>query len=237
LSNAVQAAPPALASTLVKSAAGSNLIEALLRRLLWRRLAGVGAGVAVLVCLIVGVMMGVRQRQAAQAAALINAAQGVRNLMFEIERSYASPDARAFVALVYFRDNQEELFGPVLAEYVRAQSPFRREMARAFNTRQRPFDATFRELCVWQPRQPTNYIRSASAVTNVMIARYPVRFVKAGAVWKWDMFEGLSPEKCGQHMAVLRHKTALLDQLTAEMRQGTATNLLEILEIVQTSKP
>jgi RNA polymerase sigma factor (sigma-70 family) len=236
LSNAVQAAPPALAATLVKSAAGSNLVEAVLRRWLWKRALGVGAGIAVLVLVIVGLILGVRERQGTQAAAANEAAAGVRNVMIAIDRTFTLNDPSGFVALVYFRGRQEERFGPVLAEYVKVQSLFRQEMGRVFNSRQRPFDVTFREVCFWQPRE-LPYIRPDSAVTNIMSAKYPVRFVKAGGVWKWDMFEGLSAEKCEERMAILRHKTGVLNQFTAAIRQGSATDATEILEAIQRSKP
>src|SRR5205814_806630 len=51
LSNAVQAAPPALASLIVNRATGASLAEALLRRLVWRRLVWIGAAMVLLLLL------------------------------------------------------------------------------------------------------------------------------------------------------------------------------------------
>jgi RNA polymerase sigma factor (sigma-70 family) len=237
LSNAVHAAPPALASSIASRTTGASLAEALLRRLLWRRVVRVGAAIVVFLLLGGGATLAVRQRQVAQAAELAEAARSVRNLMIAIDRTYTLNDPNGFVALIYFRNALEKEFGPVLADYVRAQWLFRQEMQRAFNVRQRTFDATFRELCVWQPAEPTSYIRSDSAATNIMMARYPVRFVKAGGAWKWDLFDGLSPEMRTQRVAILRHKTAVLDKLTGQVRDRAATNVVDILETIQSATP
>jgi RNA polymerase sigma factor (sigma-70 family) len=236
LSNAVQAAPPALASALAIRATAS-LVEAVLRRLLWRRLVRIGAALVLLLFLGGGAMLVVRQRQAVRAAALAESGRSVRNLMIAIDRAYTMNDPAGFVALIYFRSAEEEQFGPVLSNYVRAQWPFRQAMMRAFDVRQRTFDVTFRELCFWQPPEPIRYIRSDSAATNIMTAKYPVRFVKDGGAWKWDLFEGLSPEMRPQRLALLRHKAAVLDKLTDQVRAGATTNLAEILETVRNATP
>jgi hypothetical protein len=70
-----------------------------------------------------------------------------------------------------------------------------------------------------------------------MVARYPVRFVKAGAAWKWDLFAGSSLEMRTQRIAILRHKTAALDKLAGQVRAGATTNVAEILETLQSATP
>ena len=235
LSHAVQAAPPALVSSLAAYATAAGCVEAVLQRLLWRRLLRLGAAVMVLLFLIGGTTLAFRRRQAVQAAELAEAARSVRNLMIAMETAYTANDTNGFVALIHFRDAQEEQLGPVLADYVTAQSLFRQEMQRAFNVRRRTFDITFHEL-MWQQPEPS-YIRSDRVSTNIMVARYPVRFVKAGDTWKWDLLEGLSPEMRRQRAAVLRHKTAVLNKLTGQIREGAVTNVVEILETVQSAKP
>jgi RNA polymerase sigma factor (sigma-70 family) len=237
LSNAVQAAPPALAALIANRATGASLAEALLRRLLWRRVVQVGVIIVLLLLLGGGATLVVRQRQAVQAAAIADAARSVRNLMIAMETAYTSNDTNGFLGIIYFRNAQEEPLGPVLADYVRAQSLFRQEMQRAFNVRQRTFYVTFGGLCSQQPAEWTTYIRSDSVATNMMVPRYPARFVKADGAWKWDLFDGLSPEMRTQRAALLRHKTAVLDKLTAQIRQGTMTNVEEILETVRSAKP
>lgn len=231
LSHAVQAAPPALISSLAEYATSAGFVEAVLQRLLWRRVVRVGAVIAVFLFLTGGATLTVRQRQAAQTAAV----RSVRNLMIALETAYTANDANGFLGLINFRDAQEEQLGPVLADYVRAQSLFRQEMQRAFNVRRRTFDATFREI-MWQPPEPT-YVRSDRVSTNIMVAKYPIRFVKTGGAWKWDLFDGLSPELRAQRVAILRHKTAVLDKLTGQIQQGATTNVVEILEAVQSAKP
>jgi hypothetical protein len=181
LSNAVQAAPPALASALANGATAASLTEGLLRRLLWRRFVQIGAAVLLFLLLGGGATLLVRQRQLAQAARVADVQRSIRNLMIAMETTYTSNDPNGFLALIHFRNAQEEQLGPVLADYVRAQSLFRQEMQRAFNVRRRTFDVTFSEL-FWQPRQPS-YIGPDRVSTNMLVARYPVRFVKAGGAW------------------------------------------------------
>lgn len=237
MTNAVQAAPPALGPLLVNRAVGTNLVEPLLRRLLWRRLLWVGEGLLLVLLLTGGATLLVRQRRVAQAAVLANAAQSVRNLMIAIDRTYTLNDPNGFAALVYLRNPQEEKFGPVLADYARAQWLFREQMQQAFNVRQRSFNATFGELCLWKPAAPFRYIGPDSVATNIMTAKYPVRFVKVDGAWKWDLFYGLSPEQREQRVAILRHKAGLMDKLSAQIRDGSATNPVEILETVRTAVP
>jgi hypothetical protein len=40
-----------------------------------------------------------------------------------------------------------------------------------------------------------------------------------------------------QHAAILRQKTAVLDKLTVQVREGSTTNVEEILETVRTARP
>jgi hypothetical protein len=237
LSNAVQAAPPGLVLSLAGQIKTVGLVEAVFRRLLWRRVIRIGTVVALFLLLGGVTAVTIRQRQTRQAAELADAARSVRNLMIAIDRTYTLNDPDGFAALIYFRNTQEEQYGPVLADYVRAQWLFRREIQRVFNVRQRTFDVTFRELCVWQPAEPTTYIRSDSAATNIMTAKYPVRFVKAAGAWKWDLFAGLSPEAREQRIVMLRHKTVVLDKLSGQVREGAVTNVVEILETVRSATP
>jgi RNA polymerase sigma factor (sigma-70 family) len=235
LSHAVQAAPPALASLLADRALGARLVEGLLRRLLWKRMLGIGTVILLLLLLCGGGLLTVRQREAARVADLAEVQRSVRNLMIAIETAYTANDANGFLGLINFRNAQEEQLGPVLTDYVRAQSLFRQEMQRGFNVRRRTFDATFREI-MWQPPEP-NYVRSDRVSTNMLIAKYPIRFVKVGGVWKWDLFDGVSPELRTQRAAILRHKTAVLDKLTGQIQQGATTNVEEILETVRSATP
>ena len=205
--------------------------------MLWRRVIRIGTVIALFLLLGGVTVVTMQQRRARQAAELAEVARSVRNLMIAIDRTYTLNDPAGFAALIYFRNPQEEPFGPVLADYVRAQWLFRQEMQRIFNVRQRTFDVTFRELCVWQPGEPATYIRPDSAATNIMTARYPVRFVKAAGTWKWDLFADLSPEEREQRVAILRHKTVVLDKLSAQVREGAVTNVVEILEAVRSAAP
>jgi len=154
-----------------------------------------------------------------------------------IDRSFVQNDPGGFVALLHFRNPQDELFRPVLTNYIRAESLFRREMRHAFKSQQRPFDVTFNELCVGQPPVLTNYIGVERASTNVMTARYPFHLVRVGEAWKWDLFEGLSGEVSAQRLAALRHKALVLDSLAGRIKDGSSTNVVEILQTFKSATP
>lgn len=235
LSNAVQAAPPALVSSLAEHATAAGFVQAVLQRLLWRRVVRVGAAIAVFLFLIGVTTLAIRQRQAMQAAELSDAARSVRDTLVAIERAFLSNDPDGFVALIHFHNPEEEQFRPVLMDYIRAESLFLLEMRRKLNVRSRTFYATFRELCVDQPPVLTSYIASDRAATNVMIPKYPFHLVKVSGAWKWDLFGGLSREVRDQRMAILRRKTQVLETLARQVHEGESTNVTEILQTFQSA--
>lgn len=235
LSNAVQAAPSGLASSLARQTMTAGLVQAVLQRLLWRRVVRVGAAIAVFLFLIGVTTLAIRQRQAMQAAELSDAARSVRDTLVAIERAFLSNDPDGFVALIHFHNPEEEQFRPVLMAYIRAESLFLREMRQKLNVRSRTFYATFRELCVDQPPVLTSYIASDRAATNVMIPKYPFHLVKVSGAWKWDLFGGLSREVRDQRMAVLRRKTQVLETLARQVHEGESTNVTEILQTFQSA--
>jgi RNA polymerase sigma factor (sigma-70 family) len=243
LSNAAQAAPNALVSAVSGSAQAAvnttapGLVQAVLRRLLWRRVVQV-AGVVALLLFVAGVAtFTIRQHQAARTAELATAARSVDKTLRAIDRAFMFNDPNGFVALIHFRNAEDEQFKPVLANYIRAESSFRQEMRRMFNVQQRTFDATFRELCVGQPAWPVNYIGTDRAATNVMMAKFPFLLVKIGPTWKWDLFGALPSEMRNERMAIIARKTQILETLTRQVRDGTLTNVAEILQTFQSPKP
>lgn len=240
LNNAVQAAPPALASTLAASACDSivaGLVEAVLRRLLWRRIVRIGSAVATALLLGLAAMIALRRPSPAPTPRPAPIARSVRETMFSIDRAYALNNPTGFVALIRFRSAQEEAFAPILLNYIRAESSFRGEMHRAFNTQQRPFDVTFRELCVGQPPVAQPFIGTNHASTNIMMAKYPLHLVKEGEAWYWDWFAGLSVAARDERMAVLRDKARQWDEIARQIRDGKATNLTEILQSLGDASP
>ena len=240
-SNAVQATPhavvAALTGGLTAHAATAALAEAAYRRSLRRRVAAGACGILLLLLLASGGVFVSRQRQSARAAEMATAAQSVREAMIEIERRFTSEDPNGFVALVHFRTAEEEQFRKVLAEYIRTGSLFRRAMQEKLNARRRPFDVTFRELCIGQPPVRTRFIERDRAVTNIMTARYPLYLLKIGDVWKWDLFSNLSRELRDDRMAALSRKSPLLEKLARRIHDGDATNVVEILQLLESSPP
>jgi RNA polymerase sigma factor (sigma-70 family) len=238
LSNAVQAVPAGLVEALAGSsrAGGGSvvaLVQAVLRRFWWRRLLRAASAVALLLLLGSITFVGIRQWQFRQAAGLAQAHQGVRDVLFGIDRAFMNSDSEGFVARIYFRNAADEQFRPVLRNYINAESSFRQEMRRTFNVQQRTFDATFRELCVGQPPVTINFIGLDRAATNVMTAKYPFHLIKVAEGWKWDLFGGLSNELRAERLAVLAKKTKVLETLTAQVRNGESTNVTEILQFFE----
>src|SRR5262249_4409245 len=161
----------------------TGLGQALLRHLRWRRFLRITAWAAVFLLFLGGGAVALRQHQAARAAEFAASARSLSDTLIALDRAFMSNDREGFLARLHFRDARDEIFRPVLSNYIHAESVFRREMRRAFNVQQRTFDLTFRELCVGQPAILTNYIGSDHAATNVMLARYPFYLVKVDAAW------------------------------------------------------
>jgi RNA polymerase sigma factor (sigma-70 family) len=231
IANAVQAAPLAvskLTSAEAPSGAVTRIVDVVLRRFRRRQIGWIAPFLALLLLTLFAPKIGpVGPQQPPPAAVTVTAAVG--DTLINIDRTFAN-DPNGFVALIHFRAVNEERFRPVLVEYVRAQSEFRREMRRAFRSQQRPFDIAFSELCAGQPPVLTPYIGPDRVDTNVMIARYPLHLVRIGPAWKWDLFAGWSPKARDERMAMLQHKTRLFDTLAAQVREGTRTNLAEVLD-------
>jgi RNA polymerase sigma factor (sigma-70 family) len=235
--NSVHAAPPALTASLSNGLAPDTLADTLLRRLFWRRWFRVAVVLLILLLLSGGASALFRQRQLARAATVAADVRAVRELMIAIDRTYTLNDPEGFVGLLRFRDDERRQFAPVLTDYIRAESLFRREMMRVLNVRQRTFNVTFSELCFWQPGEPATHFRADSVVTNIMTARYPVHFVKVEGAWKWDLFDGLTPVQREQRIALLRHKAAVLTGFAQQVHDGATTNVTEILDTVHNAKP
>jgi RNA polymerase sigma factor (sigma-70 family) len=244
--HATQAAPPLLAAAVAGgkiAAAGSGsitpLIQAVLRRLFWRKERVISAVAAILVLLILlwggGTLRRQSERLRAEQLAAERAAvpQAVFQTMVAIDRSFFFNDPDRFVAAIHFRNPEDEQYRAVLADYIRAQASFRQEMKRVFNVQQRSFNVTFRELCIGQPPVGTGYVGVDRVATNIMMARYPLHLVKVRGEWKWDLFGGLSSDARDERMSTLARKSKLLESLAVRIREGTATNVTEILQLVQ----
>src|ERR1043166_110448 len=241
LSRAVQAAPGEVlsaASTEVARETVVRIVDAVLARFRQKRVARVAAWLALLLLLLLSPTIFLnRPRPLIPAAKTVAAVSPtLQNTLIEIDRTFLN-DPNGFVALIRFRDADEERFRPVLVDYIRAQSEFRNEMKNVFRSQQRPFDIAFSELCVGQPPVLTHYIGPDRVDTNVMRAGYPVHLVRVGTEWKWDWFGGLSREARDQRMIALKNKTQLFDTLTSQVRSGTLTNLTEILQTARSATP
>jgi RNA polymerase sigma factor (sigma-70 family) len=244
------AAPPVVAAAItearpapgVDAGPGSSrvapLVRAVLRRLRERQervVVAIMAAVA-LIILVSGGLVFWRYvsvaRAAREAAGRDAAARAVRPVMIGIDRSFWFGDPGTFVALIHFRSPEEEAFRTVLTNYIRAEFSFRQEMKQVFNVQQRAFNATFAELCIGQPPVQAGFIGTHHVSTNIMMAKYPLHLIRIGETWKWDLFGGLSPEVRDQRMATLARKAVLLDSLSGQIRNKSATNVAEILHTV-----
>ena len=241
--NAVQAAPAGVASTLKISAASApaaSLAASLLLRWFWRRMLMAAAVLLLLLAMVVWTQR-LWQRHAErtaveQAARAIAKAQGVSAAFVELDRAFTLNDANGFVARIYFRNADDERFRPVLVDYVRSTSAFRDEMRRALRSVNRPYYAVFDPLFEGQSLVLTNSLTADHAV-SALWSRYPMRLVRAGELWKWDYFHDQSPLAVERRMTLLRHKGGTLDALSAQVRNGTKTNVAEILETIRNAKP
>jgi len=241
--NAVQAVPAGVASVLkvsAASAAASSVAASLLRRWLWRKLLVAGAVLLLLLAMVLWTQRPWQQhgeRMAAeQAARAIAKAQGVNAAILELDRAFTLNDANGFAARIYFRNADDERFRPVLAEYVQSASAFRNEMRRVLRSVTRPYYAAFDPLLDGQSRVLTNSMTVDHFTTNLW-SRYPMRLVRDGELWKWDYFHDQSAATVEQRMTLLRHKAGTLNELSAEVRSGTKTNVAEILETIRKAKP
>ena len=241
--NAVQAAPAGVESTLkvsAASAAAASLAVSLLRRWFWRKLLVTGAVLFLLLAMVFWTQrlwQGHTERMAVeQAARAIAKAQGVNAAFVELDRAFTLNDADGFVARIYFRNADDERFRPVLVDYVRSTSAFRDEMRRALRSVNLPYYAVFDPLFEGQSLVLTNSLTADHAV-SALWSRYPMRLVRDGELWKWDYFHDQSPLAVERRMTLLRHKGGTLDALSAEVRNGTKTNVAEILETIRNAKP
>ena len=246
LGNAVQAAPAQVVSALTSEAsetskAVTHIVDAVLRRFqrpqIVRRVALFALLLLLLLILLGPRVFSVAPRPSpAPSPVMAAVTPALQETLVAIDRTFVN-DPDGFAALIYFHDANEERFRPVLVEYVRAQAAFRKEMKRVFRSQQRPFDIAFSELCVGQPPVVRHYIGPDRADTNVMRAGYPVHLVRVGEVWKWDLFGGLSYDARDERMAALRLKTQVFDTIAAQVRNGTLTNVTEVLQTFRSATP
>jgi RNA polymerase sigma factor (sigma-70 family) len=237
LSHSVQAAPASwtesIASTsLTEGGETAMLVQSVLRRFHRWRWRQVITGAACVAWLTGFAWFGIWTWHAERTAELARAAVAVPAAIRAIDRAFLGNDPAVFLNLLHFRSAEDERFKPVLARFLQAESFFRREMGRVFRADQEGFDLAFRELCVGQPAVLRPYLDTTSAATNVMIAQYPMRLVKAGPDWKWDLLGGLPRDAREARLAALQRKAQLFEQIAAELHTGLATNLSDVLRTI-----
>jgi hypothetical protein len=243
MSHAVQAAPGELVSALGANAlaAGTSTVEAVagavLRRLRRERWLRLGQRIGLGLLLVAAAFFTFKPGPDSSGSGLTAVSRTLRDTLILIDREFSRDNPDGFVELIRFRSADEERFKPVLTNYVHVAFRFRQELRRAFNSQQRPFDVTFRELFVGQPPVLTNSIGPDHAHTNVMTARYPLHFIKIKEAWYWDWFDGLSTTTRDQRFAALQSRARQFDQLATAVRKGTATNLAEVLSAVPDPSP
>jgi RNA polymerase sigma factor (sigma-70 family) len=245
LSHAVEAAPRVSAQLLAASATAAStavlaLAQAGLKRCFWQKALRVGAVIALLLlAALLWLNTAWEQHQqrtlAEQAARQAAKAQGVRQAVMAIDRTFSAGDQEGLVARIYFRQADDERHRPVLTNFVRSESAFRETIRKKLKVRSRTWDATFRMLFAGQPPLLTNGLTFSQMVTNV--GQWSFRLVDQNGVWKWDFFFDQSPQVVHQRMELLHRQSAILDQLRAGVLAGTLTNAAEILTTLKESAP
>ena len=172
----------------------------------------------------------IQSSRAAQRAADLRA---INDATVTIDRTlYGDPNA--FVGTIHFGP-QHEQFRPIFLSYAESFVALRDEL-RVFPDRQVRYGA-FRlaldHLLQHQPKPARTYVegdRGGSAA----LRRCTIEYVRVNGNWKWDYFGALTPQQTAEQMNVLKAKTAVMKQLTAELRAKELTDHRQILKRLET---
>jgi RNA polymerase sigma factor (sigma-70 family) len=232
IENSVQAAPVGVikalsASSMVSSTSSLAALLAgdILRRWSWLK----AVKVLVLSALIVATSTAlyVVERGRAERASIASA---VHETVVAIDQAFYRDQAAGFLALIQFRNADEEPFGAVLTNYVHASAEWCREVrivSGSETARNRAYLLAFGELLVHQPARAPAVVTPAHATDNSFQSR-SIMLVNVNGTWKWDLFAPLTPEMREERLAELRRKTELMQKLTEAMRDGDEKDLERI---------
>jgi RNA polymerase sigma factor (sigma-70 family) len=236
LVNSSQAAPPALAGSVMGMvasghcpAAVAQFIHAILRRIWWRTLSLWAGSMAVAAFFLAAVLMALVREDRVQIATQVRAAVVV------IDNAISFDDPDAFIAHVHFRNSEEEQFKPVFAAFIRATVGLRKQVRETFAAqpvRMRIWLWMVEQLFSGQPRQGQSSI-SAHRVTDDFFQPHLLVMVKVEDVWKWDFFASLPPHFARERMRTLREKTALCKRVTRRIQNGEITTAEQVLAVIQ----
>lgn len=237
--SAAQAAPTGLGPSVLANGAllgkvsstTSAIVRAALSRALWRVILVRLLCAGVLIGAASGIALARLKRDASQAPDYAAVEQAV----IALDSAFSFNDPDAFAAMVHTRDEGERLYLPALADYVRESARFRQEARTRLNASELAYSVTFQELFAGQP-QMTDKISTAYAQTNAA-GRFPIRLIKVGREWKWDCFGGWTPEFREERRAGMLQKTKVLSSLSQGIREGSLTDLQEILQTFERARP
>jgi hypothetical protein len=157
-------------------------------------------------------------------------ASAVHETVVAIDQAFYRDQAAGFLALIQFRNADEEPFGAVLTNYVHASAEWCREVrivSGSETARNRAYLLAFGELLVHQPARAPAVVTPAHATDNSFQSR-SIMLVNVNGTWKWDLFAPLTPEMREERLAELRRKTELMQKLTEAMRDGDEKDLERI---------
>ena len=239
--NAVQAAPAIViaggaGSTVATSLAGAIarrwLLQKVMRAAMWGviGLGLVGGGVWVETTVErvkEAAQRTAEERRAAQRAADLRAINeaivAFDNLLYN--------NPAAFTGAMFLRP-QHEPMRAVFLGYGQAFAVLRDELRARFADRQVRYGVyrlLLDELLRGQPTPARTYVDGDRGGSD-RLRRCTVEFVRVNGAWQWDFFGALTPEAAAERIAVLRHKTEVMGQLTARLRAGELTDARQVLK-------
>lgn len=158
-----------------------------------------------------------------------------RASVLAIDRAISYAETDAFLAHVRFRGPDDEQYKPTLTEFIRATVALRMIVRDKFNARPVQIQIWLwevRQLFQGQPRRDDIHLLP-DQLTDEYFQIYPMVMTKEAGVWKWDLFGQLSPATIKDQMKTLQTKTALCNNITHQIEQGTITTADQALTLLR----
>jgi RNA polymerase sigma factor (sigma-70 family) len=240
-SNATLAAPAGVAASvaaLVRGTTGIGALELLIRcvtqRLFQPAIRWVLLGLLLLLLMLGGnVWLGrlreveLQRAQVARQAEQAAIAQQARAAVAAIDRALWLNQADRLEQMFFFRP-EDASSRQVMLAYLRSVAAFRESLekqSRGRTGQNRSFTAALNELLAGQPKPRTSRtVLTATRATDDSFRSHTVVLTNVAGSWKWDWLDALAPEIRRERVTVLQQKTAWLEGLIQQLREGMLTN-------------